>query len=125
MFKVRVCGQDGERAPAERAEHRARSEWSLGVGVRGAVEWVCADEVGEAEFGAPELMWGAGGCAERRGGALATAGCLRGAFRGRVRASLAAAAAARTALRPPCRRSRGRRVLGGLLGHRHSYSSSP
>ena len=30
VFKVRVCAQDGQRVPAERAEDRARSEWSLG-----------------------------------------------------------------------------------------------
>ncbi|XDA70095.1 hypothetical protein R6Z07F_000470 [Ovis aries] len=65
---------------------------------------------------------------EGKGGALATTGRLRGAFRVRARASLAAAAAAaRTALRPPGRRSRGRAVLGRLLGHRrrHPNLSSP
>ena len=34
-FQVRVCGQDGERASAERAEDRARSEWNWGGGGRG------------------------------------------------------------------------------------------
>lgn len=77
----------------------------MGVGV----EWVCCWRGGGgAACGAAGLRWGPGGVPNRRGGALATAGRLRGAFRGRERASLAAAAAARTALRLPRRwRSRG------------------
>jgi hypothetical protein len=65
------------------------------------------------------IGWGG----EERGGARGSAGRLWGAFRGRARASLApvAAAAARTALRPPHRRSRGRPVLGRLLGHHHRH----
>lgn len=40
VFKVRVCRQDGQRALQERAEDRARSEWSLGRWGIG-LEWVC------------------------------------------------------------------------------------
>ena len=40
VFKVRVCRQDGQRALQERAEDRARSEWSLGRWGIG-MEWVC------------------------------------------------------------------------------------
>lgn len=121
VFKVRVCGEDAERAPEERAEDRARSEWSLRgwrEGLNGCVDTVA----GEAGCGTPGLEV-VGGCQGQRGGALAAASRLPSAYCGRVRASLAAAA--RTALRLPRRRSRGRPVFGRLLGHRHPNSSSP
>nr|CAI9690814.1 unnamed protein product [Rangifer tarandus platyrhynchus] len=80
---------------------------------------------GRTECGAPGPRGGRVD-GEGKGGALATPGRLRGAFRVRARASLAAAAA-RRALRPPGRRSRGRPVLGRLLGRRrrHPNLSSP